>query len=265
MSNYVYMFLNEFEEPLYIGISKKLATRIETQNFKGKSGNLSKECIEETHKILYHQATSADDMKIKERYLINTLNPKYNNKMDNGNNSNFSISFDWLEYEFNKDELLRDLKEIKRSYQSSAIILRNHRKQIVPIPYGWVPYGICIEVDINTFFKIKEKGKKDTLFIVIQGEFYICDDKELVGYWLNYKEIIRNRNLDRKKDFINVITKQEINRYENDIRACKDETLEEIKKAGKCFIRYEIVKKLEVYNDKKFLQFEEIIKKVKAI
>ena len=258
------MFSNEHEEPLYIGISTRLIPRIETQHFRGKSGNLSKECIEETHKILYHQATSSDDMKIKERYLINTLNPKYNNKMSNGNCFN-PIPVNWLENDFNKEELLRELKERKRSYQSSAIILRNHRKQIVPIPYGWVPYGICIEIDINTFFKIKEKGKKDTLFIVIQGEFYICDDKELVGYWLNYKEIIRNRNLDRKKDFINVITKQEINRYENDTRAGKDETLGEIKKAGRCFIKYNVVKKLGIYNEQKILHFEEKLKNVKVI
>lgn len=103
----VYMFLNQAEEPLYIGISKTLTTRIEKQHFKSKSGNLSMECIEETHKIKYHQATSSDDMKIKERYLINTLNPKYNNKMNNGNDFNYSISVDWEEYIFNKEELLK--------------------------------------------------------------------------------------------------------------------------------------------------------------
>lgn len=103
----VYMFLNEFEEPLYIGISKTLTTRIERQHFISKSGNLSKECIQETHKILYHQATSSDDMKIKERYLINKLNPKYNDKMNNRNEFNYSISVEWQEYEFNKEELLK--------------------------------------------------------------------------------------------------------------------------------------------------------------
>lgn len=265
MSNYVYMFLNEFEEPLYIGISTRLVHRIETQHFKGKSGNLSKECIEETYQIKYHQATSADDMKIKERYLINTLNPKYNNKMNNGNRFNYPIPVNWLEYDFNKDELLRDLKEKKRSYQSSEITLRNHKKQIVPIPYGWFPYGICIEIDINTFCTIKEKGKKDVLFIVIQGEFYICDDRELVGYWLNYKEVFKNHNLDKKRDFINVITKREINRYENDISAGKLDTEDGIPMAGKSFIKYDVVKKLKAYDDKKILQFEEKLKKVKVI
>ena len=264
MSNYVYMFLNEFEEPLYIGISTRLVQRIETQHFKGKSGNLSKECIEETYQIKYHQATSADDMKIKERYLINTLNPKYNNKMNNGNRFNYPIPVNWLEYDFKKEELLRDIKERKRSYQSSAIILRNHRKQIVPIPYGWFHYGICIEIDINTFCTVKEKGKKDVLFIVVQGEFYICDNKELWYFW-DYKEVSRKHNLDRKKDFINVITKREINRYENDISAGKGDTLDGIPMAGRSFVKYDVVKKLGVYPEKKILQFEEKLQKVKVI
>ena len=261
----VYMFLNEHEEPLYIGISTRLVPRIETQHFRGKSGNLSKECIEETHQIKYHQATSADDMKIKERYLINTLKPKYNDKMNNGNHFNYPIPVNWLEYDFKKEELLRDLKERKRSYQSSLIILRNHRKQIVPIPYGWYTYGICIEIDINTFCKIKEKGKKDILFIVIQGEFYICDNRELHYYWTSYKEASRKYNLDRKRDFINVITKREINRYENDISAGKGDTLDGIPMAGRSFIKYDAVKKLGIYDDKKISQFEEKLKKIKVI
>lgn len=105
-TNYLYMFLNKNEEPLYIGISKNLTTRIETQHFKSKFGNLCKECIEETYKILYHQATSEDDMKIKERYLINTLKPKYNNKMNNKKSFDYKIQINWQQYEFKKEELL---------------------------------------------------------------------------------------------------------------------------------------------------------------
>lgn len=33
--NYIYMFLSETEEPLYVGISINLVNRIETQHFKG--------------------------------------------------------------------------------------------------------------------------------------------------------------------------------------------------------------------------------------
>lgn len=103
---FVYMFLNEKEEPLYIGISTNLTTRIEVQHFKSSNGNLSQECIEETHSILYHTALSGDDMKIKERYLINTLNPKYNNKMNNENRFSFTIEMDWKLYSIDKEKLI---------------------------------------------------------------------------------------------------------------------------------------------------------------
>ena len=265
MSNYVNMFLNELEEPLYIGISTRLVQRIETQHFKSKSGNLSKECLEETHKISYHIASSADDMKIKERYLINTLRPKYNNKMNNRNDFNYPIPVNWLNYDFDKKELLKGLKERTRSYQSGVIRIRNHRNKIIPIPYSWLPYGIYIDVDKNTFCTILEKGKKNVLFIVVQGEFYINDDKELSSSWGNYKTVSREHNLDRKKDFISIVTKKEIKRYERDIKLGKSETLEGISMAGKSFIRYDVVKKLNIYTDKKFSQFDENLKKITVI
>jgi excinuclease UvrABC nuclease subunit len=106
---FVYMFLNEKEEPLYIGLSTNLTTRIEVQHFKSSNGNLSQECIEETYSILYHTALSIDDMKIKERYLINTLNPKlYNNKMNNENKFSFTIEIDWKLYSIDKSKLIQD-------------------------------------------------------------------------------------------------------------------------------------------------------------
>lgn len=105
--NYIYMFLSEAEEPLYIGISINLVNRIETQHFKSSNGNLSLECIHETDRILYHQAVSSDDMIVKERYLINKLNPKYNVKMKNNSRFSFDIPFDWKLYSLDKEEILK--------------------------------------------------------------------------------------------------------------------------------------------------------------
>lgn len=106
---YIYMFLSETEKPLYIGISINLVNRIETQHFKSSNGNLSLECIHETDRILYHQAVSSDDMKVKERYLINKLNPKYNVKMNNNSKFSFDIDnvFDWKLYSLDKEEILK--------------------------------------------------------------------------------------------------------------------------------------------------------------
>lgn len=124
---FVYMFLNEKEEPLYIGLSTNLTTRIEVQHFKSSNGNLSQECIEETHSILYHTALSIDDMKIKERYLINTLNPKYNNKMNNENKFSFTIEIDWKLYSMDKHKLIQDKeKKNKRTTIGNAIFFEKH-------------------------------------------------------------------------------------------------------------------------------------------
>lgn len=123
---FVYMFLNEKEEPLYIGISTNLITRIEVQHFKSSNGNLSQKCIEETYSILYHTALSCDDMKIKERYLINTLNPIYNSKMNNENKFSFTIDVDWKLYSIDKDKLIQDKgKNIKRTKIGNSIFFKN--------------------------------------------------------------------------------------------------------------------------------------------
>jgi hypothetical protein len=104
---FVYMFLNENEDVLYIGSSIHLVTRIESQHFVGQNGNLKEECILETHKILYHQSLSESDMKVKERYLINTLVPKYNNKMNQNDRFSFVIdNINWKLYSIDNEGLI---------------------------------------------------------------------------------------------------------------------------------------------------------------
>lgn len=133
---FVYMFLNEKEEPLYIGLSTNLTTRIEVQHFKSSNGNLSQECIEETHSILYHTALSIDDMKIKERYLINTLNPKYNNKMNNENLFSFTIEIDWKLYSIDKSKLIQDKeKKTKRTRIGNAIFFEKQDVHQIMVAY----------------------------------------------------------------------------------------------------------------------------------
>ena len=121
---HLYMFLDKDENPLYIGISKNLTTRIETQHFKSLNGNLSQECIDETYSILYHIAFSEEDMKLKERYLINTLNPKYNKKMNKKNRFSFTIDIDWKLYNVDVENLIevtRKKRNIIKSKLSESI------------------------------------------------------------------------------------------------------------------------------------------------
>lgn len=160
---FVYMFLNEKEEPLYIGISTNLTTRIEVQHFKSSNGNLSQECIEETHSILYHTALSIDDMKIKERYLINTLNPKYNDKMNNENLFSFTIDIDWKLYSIDKHKLIQDKeKKAKRTRIGNAIFVENQDIHQILVTYPDLDNDERIRDGYNenqNFYLIKHQNK----------------------------------------------------------------------------------------------------------
>lgn len=126
---HLYMFLDKDEKPLYIGISKNLNRRIEAQHFKSLNGNLSQECIDETYSILYHIAFSEEDMKLKERYLINTLNPKYNKKMNKQNRFSFTIDIDWKLYNVDVENLIevtRNKRNIIKSKLSESIFKESY-------------------------------------------------------------------------------------------------------------------------------------------
>jgi len=263
---FVYMFLNEKEEPLYIGISKNLKTRIEAQHFKSETGNLSQECIAETHSVLYHSAVSIDDMKIKERYLINTLNPKYNDKMNNENKFSFTIDIDWKLYSINTEGLI-EIRNLKN--QTSGKKITNHIKNIVKLTYSWVPFGFYLEEDKHTYYKILEKEKgdfgeiitKQTLFILVNGEFYISDLENLAHVIGRCREISKMDDLDPKKDIISVISYKEKER-------CEQEELSgklEIGLAGNYFIKYETVKKMKLYSPSKIEYFDKKLNKLEQL
>ena len=197
---HLYMFLDKDENPLYIGISKNLTTRIEQQHFISKSGNLSKECIQETYKILYHQATSSDDMKIKERYLINKLNPKYNDKMNNRNEFNYSISVEWQEYEFNKEELLkrRENNEYKShsKFRNYSYDFQNQKVLKLSTDKTIRTFGTCLfrteEYYPNIEFPMRSGGYKrgdDFHFIKINNELYVFSREIFNFYDFEYPDL----------------------------------------------------------------------------
>lgn len=191
---HLYMFLDKDEKPLYIGISKNLTTRIEVQHFKSSNGNLSQECIKETHNILYHQATSEDDMKIKERYLINTLSPKYNNKMNNKNDFDFYIPINWKEYNFNKEELLKKrlnnetkthlkFRNYKYDFQNQKVLKLSTDRTIRT-------FGTCLfrteEYYPNIEFPMRNGGgynrQDDFHFLKINNELYVFS-REIFNFY----------------------------------------------------------------------------------
>ena len=174
------MFLNKKEEPLYIGISTNLTTRIEVQHFKSSNGNVSELCIKETHNILYHVALSADDMKIKERYLINILNPKFNKSMNNKNSFEFKIDIVWKNYDLKieNSKMYKSRKSREISVLNSNLIFERNNCMI----------KIGRKIFIYT-------PKIDELFTCVKGDYF-----KIIEY---SEELI----LNSKIDFIKVVNK----------------------------------------------------------
>lgn len=101
---FVYRFLDENQETLYVGKTKNLTGRIRSTHFS-KLGHLPDECYSETKIVVYSECLSESDMAIQERYLINTLNPKYNDKMNRSDTFSFTINcFDWKYLPFVRPE-----------------------------------------------------------------------------------------------------------------------------------------------------------------
>jgi hypothetical protein len=170
---FVYMFLDIDDNVLYIGSSIHLVVRIEKQHFLSQHGNLSEECILESHKILYHQGVSSDDMKIKERYLINILDPKYNNKLNNNNKFSFTIDIDWKLYSLDTESLIE-----KRQKKNQSNKLINHSFDIN------TPSLVIEKANKNNYLRIpslSNEDKKrmgvypffnDAYFMLINNEYY---------------------------------------------------------------------------------------------
>lgn len=189
---FVYMFLNESEEVLYIGYSINLVNRIETQHFLSARGNLTEECILETKKVLYHNAVSADDMKVKERYLINSLTPKYNCKLNNNSKFSFSIDIEWKLYSLDTSTLIE--KRNKLGKKSNAIINHNlilsHLTSRFNAVYQYVKINYehkksFFVIDLSKFVGKIENLKivnKKLFFFLINEDYYIINLKECFGY-----------------------------------------------------------------------------------
>jgi hypothetical protein len=188
---FVYMFLDMDDNVLYIGSSIHLVVRIEKQHFLSQHGNLSEECILITHKVLYHQGVSSDDMKVKERYLINTLDPKYNDKMKNNSKFSFVIdNIDWKLYSLDTESLIEKRQNSSRG--SEAIL--NHLLDIKNLKTKRTPpYYTKIEYQHkNNYYIIKypEKADNECPHLPIEySNFYVFlinNEYYIKGFYLNF-------------------------------------------------------------------------------
>lgn len=214
---YVYIFLSENEEVLYVGSTINLHSRIVSQHFRSNCGNLSEECLTETKSIYYHKNTSDSEMKVYERYLINTKQPKYNKHMSKGDSFDFVLNFNWELFTKETEKLLitpiRDF-----SYSKNEVI--NHIVETIKVDSAWIQTGFYLkrktkkDMTTLTFKETDEDGfitKRVISLISINSRWYINDWKNLSYYVANYRN-------NRAENFISVVYEDLVKKYDLELK-----------------------------------------------
>ena len=243
---FVYMFLGEDKEVLYIGSTTNLHSRILSQHFKSNCGNLSEDCLHETKSIFYHKNESDSEMKIYERYLINVKKPKYNKNMNRGDSFNFVLNFEWIIYTHEIEKLL--VKNTKTfAFSRNAVI--NHIVKIENVHYSWVRRGFYLKkkkkTDMtslklrNLYTESTQKTRKLYL-IYVNNDWYI-DDNNKLGYYIAYYEKYDPEN------FISVVYDDEIVQANIEMEKYGETT-----QGGRSFVKIEHAKSFGVYTEKEF-------------
>lgn len=100
----VYLILGDDEAVLYVGITKRKHERLTREHFT-PSGHVDPTCYREAKLILYTECVSQEDAAARERYLIKTRNPRFNEKHNKPGIFSFSMSFDWQYLPVDKSRL----------------------------------------------------------------------------------------------------------------------------------------------------------------
>lgn len=177
--NFVYRFVGEGGEILYIGRTKNLKNRIR-QHFNG--GHLEKECYDKTISIHYLEFESESDMFFMEIYLINKYKPKYNSKDLSLEKSKISIDYkeEWKLYEgvegltkqykldwiLNNFELIFDMVE---DYKNIGNLTRSNSIISIQLP-------ATVNSEVRKTFRVNDVvlDKFDT-FCKLHPEFTVKD------------------------------------------------------------------------------------------
>ena len=228
---FIYMFLDQEETPLYIGQSINLINRIEKQHFLSEYGNLSEDCIHKTKQVLYHECISADDMKIKERYLINTLSPEFNIALNNKSKFSFSIHIDWKYLPLNTEGILEKKEE-------NRIIKKDGGKTINIIGSDLNVYEdkLVTIIDKRTEYReyFIEAFGEEVFNRDIENDPFLFNHKYRILY-INYKLYIYGNNTLANDYKIDRVYKKKVNFIKGKHIIKTDTTA--------CFIQYDIMKK----------------------
>ena len=118
MENWVYRFLNKYNEIIYIGKAKYLKNRISSHN------HLPEECYKEIVIIEYIEFDTEHDMDFAERYFISKENPKYNTVLSDKDFTLNLVEFDikkWNKYIPYNDNTIISIKKDNEEYIANLI------------------------------------------------------------------------------------------------------------------------------------------------
>ncbi|MDO5403772.1 MAG: nucleotide excision repair endonuclease, partial [Eubacteriales bacterium] len=122
MSSYVYKFIDDTSNIIYIGKSDNLTNRMK-QHFSSR-GHLPSACYDSVVKVFYSVLPTKCDADILETFLINKYSPKYNtDKMfyQNINRSMYQLPEpEWMQYQFQAA-----VEPISEEYQLQAVLKNN--------------------------------------------------------------------------------------------------------------------------------------------
>lgn len=203
----VYKFVGYDNEILYIGKTSTDITYRMIQHFL--NGHLESGVYKKVHKIYYSNCLNRDDMSIKERYLINKLNPKYNKEYNNNHSFNFEISdFKWIEFDLNT------IKSKKNKTRKKQGIINTTDDDINDFTdfYGYrnikhncyTPryYSYKVPIKEHPHFYTEEK----IYYYIIDDEIYIyLNSFNYSGLEADYRKKLINKCNLSKLDFITLI------------------------------------------------------------
>lgn len=151
-SNFVYIFLDENENVLYVGESTSLIEKEGGQDFIDQNEDFSIECSNKIKMILYHECLSEVDMKVRKNFLINSFQPKHNVKLNHQTKFLFSVDFDWKYLSINIESLFlkEDTVEIKEcSYtqklENFQLSIQKTNTVTNPIYKGSIPRYLSLD------------------------------------------------------------------------------------------------------------------------
>ena len=115
---YLYRFINDKDEIIYIGRTNDIRRRIITEHFTNNT-HLPNECYNETQRVEYAEFANESEEVAYEAILINQEKPKYNTQFKDSAKFDVKIPLiEWKSFEWDFEGQMEIMKGFKNEYVS---------------------------------------------------------------------------------------------------------------------------------------------------